>query len=203
MLRAIASAASVVGFFHLLPVAFCATSSVSILFQDQLGNPFPPGFVKLTVTSDSAGSSPLQFRGHTVDLPYGTYTVSAWSPGFITRKQPLVVWQEAMTVRISLLVGAPHGSKSRSEIGGVVVPAVQSPDFMTTRLVPLAHAAFIQEDAVTSEGRFSFGEVEHGEYLLMLVSWTKTADGHQPTVVYTNQTTVSHDRQDLSIELPR
>jgi hypothetical protein len=146
-------------------------------------------------TRKSFGTSFRQWRG--TNIPYGEYVLRVEAPGFRTHEQNLRVYRPSVTVRIGLRVTLMDDEPVRV-VQGRVIAADRDIDELWIKLVPILAGGPPMDARVATDGTFSLGGIDPGEYLLMVIRGT--------AVIHTKQKMLFGDETiDIALthQLPR
>jgi hypothetical protein len=118
------------------------------------------------IEAGTGKSFKAQFRGAVAEnIPYGTYRLRVWSPGFRSFERELRLYQPEVSLRTQLSVSVE--CQGLAEIAGVVQPAPKHRE-LWVKLVPLRGIGGV-EVHVSRDGWFLASGLDDGEYLLLVV----------------------------------
>lgn len=119
------------------------------------------------------------FRGwRGTNIPYGEYVLRIEAPGFRSHEQILRVYQPSVAVRVGLRVTLADDEPLR-QVQGRVTPADLNRAELWVKLVPVLANGPTMDARVLQDGTFSFGGIDPGEYLLIVIRGTSIVQTKQ------------------------
>jgi hypothetical protein len=136
---------------------------IEVALFDSFGKPVPVN--RFELTEYSTGKK-LTFRGGVVQsLPYGSYTLQAWAPGFRSLVRQVRLDQPLVAVRAHLSIAVE--CRGFATVRGTVSPAPRGREIWV-KLVPVVGSGG-GETKIGADGTFLVSGLDDGDYFLLVV----------------------------------
>ena len=166
------------------------TATITLAPETATGDPLLPHRLTFIEIRSRVDFGP-RFAGLSAHgIPFGTYDLLIWIPGYKNYERRVYVFEKEITIRASLTVGMPSG---RERITGVVRSLPRSDKGAWLLLFPLAGSPGNSRDVRLEDGGKFSVDLESGLYLFVVVQGTE--------VLATRSMYAGHDMPPILIQI--
>ena len=149
------------------------TATVSVIaFDPRLGKLLSPPTIRLFKSEEDNRDFTKLFHPNTADgIPFGTYRIEAYLPGYFSAVRDVGVYQRNVTIIVGLGFGheLPDIAHTLTLNGRIVGLQSQSTNGSFVKLTGI-YSAKSTESTINSSGEFEMSGLFAGKYLLLVVN---------------------------------